>query len=91
MLARDARFRRLVADALAAIEQGDLRRARELMRDVPDGRRSEAVRLLLEHRVAADPEAPPELLFDLFEQAHAAAVSMIRDYGQGALAIRRIR
>ena len=91
MFTRDARFRQLIADAFAAIEQGDLRRARELICDVPDGRRSEATRLLLEHRADAEPDAPPDLLFDLFEQAQTAAVSRIREYGQGPLAIRRSR
>ena len=91
MITRGARFRRVVAEASAAVEQGDLRRARKLMGDVPDGRRSEAFRLLVERSAAADPDAPPDLLFDLFEQARTAAVSRIGDYGQGPALIKRFR
>jgi hypothetical protein len=87
MRGRDARFRRLIADASAAIERGDLERARVILLEVPSGRSREAARLIATHTsVSPDrPDMRPELLFDLLEQAKSAATSRINDYGQGPL------
>jgi len=92
MQGRDARFQRLVADALAAIERGDLERAQTILREVPSGRRREAARLLSTHTLASPgPDMRPELLFDLLVQAKSAAMSRISDYGQGPLPTPRSR
>jgi hypothetical protein len=82
MRGRDARFQRQIADASAAIEHGDLQRARAILAEVPSGRRREAARLLAKHTPGDPrPDMRPELLFDLLEQAKAAAMSRMRDYG----------
>jgi hypothetical protein len=92
MRGRDSRFLRLIADASAAIESGDLGRARVILREVPSGRGREAARLLAMHaHVDPGPDMRPELLFDLLEQAKSAAMSRISEYGQGPLPTSRSR
>jgi hypothetical protein len=79
MLNRDARFRQPVAGALAAVEQETCGERGNSSETFPtQAQRSN--RLVLEHRVAADPDAPPDLLFDLFEQVRTAAGSTIGQY-----------
>jgi hypothetical protein len=92
MRRRDARFQRLIADATAAIERGDLEGARAILGEVPSGRGREAARLLaMCTNVDPGPDMRPELLFDLLEQAKSAAMSRISDYGQGPLPTPRSR
>lgn len=89
-LRRDHGFQRTIDDAWAAIERGDVERARALVLGLPKPRRREAGRALIERRKNhGSPLAPrdPEVVLDLFGQAHLEAVSLISAYTQGALTI----
>jgi len=82
---RDDNFERTVADAWAAIERGDVERARALLRELPDARRREAARELVARRNDGSALVPgdPELVLDLFDRAHRLALSRIDEYAQG--------
>jgi hypothetical protein len=93
VLRRRQRFEQTIAEAWEAIERGDLERAKALMYQLPERRRREAARTLIARANHTSPLAPgdPELVLDLFDQAHNAAVSRIGDYARGPALTRRMR
>jgi hypothetical protein len=84
------RFRRLVAETEAAIERGDIDRARDLLRRCPAGYERVAAGLLFNYSSPLGKTEPPDLLVQLYEQARTAALSLINAYAQPPEALEQI-
>lgn len=79
--------------AWAAIERGDVERARTLLGELPHQQRRQAARELIKRWNHPSPLSPgdPDLVLDLFERAHREAVPRISEYAQGPAVISRAR
>lgn len=84
---RGHRFQKLIARTRKAIEDGDIDRARELLRQCPPGRERVAASLLFDYSSPLGRKEPPDLLLDLYERARSAGLSLIDDYAQSPKAI----
>lgn len=84
---RGHRFQRLIAETRAAIEEGEIERAQELLRRCPPGRERVAAGLLFEYSSPLGRREPPDLLLQLYERARSAKLSLIDEYAQAPEAI----
>jgi hypothetical protein len=79
---RARRFKKLIAETKAAIERGDVPRARELLLRCPAEHERVAAALLFNHSSPLGKAEPPDLLLELYDRARLAGVSLIDAYAQ---------
>lgn len=84
---RGRRFQKLIAETRAAIDDGDIDRARELLRQCPAGRERVAAGLLFDYSSPLGRREPPDLLLVLYERARSATLSLIDEYARPPKAI----
>jgi hypothetical protein len=84
---RGHRFQKLIAETRAAIEEGDIERAKELLRRCPAGHERVAAGLLFDYASPLGRKEPSDLLLQLYERARTAKLSLIDEYAQAPEAI----
>jgi hypothetical protein len=87
---RGRRFEKLIAETRTAIARGEVERARELLHRFPAGYERVAAGQLFDYSSPLGRKEPPDLLLVLYEQARAAARSLIDAYAQRPESVERI-
>jgi hypothetical protein len=77
----------LIAETRAAIDKGEIDRARELLRRCPPGRERVAAGLLFDYSSPLGRKEPPDLLLQLYERARLSKLSLIDEYARAPEAI----